>query len=94
MQNLFELSKKVKETVSNPKNILNNMPILEHPLIIEKAAIKSIVKVTKYLYKLTCPDLIFVSTVFNPEFSFQSNEYNKVAVKKCYDSIYFDIETH
>lgn len=92
MPHLFELSEAIKRKIDNPENTLRNIPLSSNPLIIHPKDIISVDRIAKYLYKISCPVPIYVSTAFNKDFSFSNTKYNEIRIKRVYDSIYFDIE--
>lgn len=92
MSDFFKISAAIKEKISNPRNILQNLPFLNPPRVIFRKDILSVSKISKYVYLINCPDPVYVSTVFNKEFSFEECLYEKIVLRRIYDSIYFDIQ--
>lgn len=90
MPNLFEISNFIKEKASNPRNTLENLPNIQ-PFTIKRQEILSVSKIAKYIFLVHSPTPIYISTVFNKSFKFESEEYTEIILKKCYDSIYFDL---
>lgn len=92
MQSLPEIVQKLKEKVNNPKNVLINKSDLQEPIYIYRKDIKSIKQISKCLFQINYSNPIYVSTCLNTGFSFETTKYEKLKLKKMYDSIYYDIE--
>lgn len=92
MDSFNNITKLVKEKMANPKVVLLNNNKLRNPTVFHRKNILSTQKMSKYLYILYSPQPLYVSTVFNKEFSFKEDDFEYFTARKCLDSIYYDLE--
>jgi len=92
MHDIFHISNSVREKASDPMRVLLNIPCLDSPRVILRDSILSIVRVSKCVFLVHCPEAIYISTALNEKFEIEAGEYVKIVAKKCYSQIYYDIE--
>lgn len=92
MASFLEITKVLKSKIDNPKNCLLNRPELCNKMVLFKDDIVSVSRMSKYVYVIHIPHPIYISTVFNKDFSFTKSKFCHVAARRCLDHIYYDLE--
>ena len=89
---LLDITNSLRSKISDPSVRLLHIPRLPAPLTIKRASITRVDRMSKYTYIVYCPAPVYVSVVFNKDFSFTESEYSSVHLRRCYELIYYDIK--
>lgn len=92
MPSFLEVTNALRNKLADPRNCLLNKPPLNNKMTLFKDSIVSVLRMSKYVYIVCTPHPIYVSTVFNRNFSFIKSDFRLVAARRCLDHIYYDLE--
>lgn len=92
MPSFLEVAKTLKDKIADPRNCLQNRPLLNNKMMFLRDDVIFVSKMSKYVYIVYSPHPVYVSTVFNRNFSFTENDFRLVVAKRCLDSVYYDLE--
>lgn len=91
MASLVTYGETLRKKLCNPLHRLKMQPLLSPSVYIEKKSISSVTKLSRFLYIVSCPFPLYISTVFSPDFSFTKTPFSKVILTRQYDDIYYDL---
>lgn len=91
---LLDVTNALRVKISDPIRRLRAAPCLLRPLVIRRADIVSVACMSKHIAIVYCPAPVYVSNVFNRDFSFAQSRFAAIELRKCHEQIYYDIAAH
>lgn len=91
MATLLDAAGLLRARISDPVRRLQTAPCLEQPLVVRRADIASVTYMSRHVAIVYCPAPVYISNVFNRDFSLHQTRYTAIELRRCHESIYYDI---